>query len=319
MRGLIQQILRENAEVKEMGINIEKIKASQPKNYLVKSLKKRQKISKEKEEAKKEIQTINKLYPQIVEGLTNIKWEDIELHEHNNFFYIIFPKKLEKKMEKLRDSYGELLEVQYFVGLKEETKVTQLYEDFTKFVEPIYIYMYLDYPRNRTHFPKGLPKSFLGYNLGAKIYRKLLNTVKFIQSEENATSDVQEIYRKLMKMPDVNTIVYKDQTLLIEDGIPKNQVIEIVSDSIYERYLNRPNAKKLVLNRSIIVNSKLLRIVGENRLLNMMYEYYYSAKEGNKIPFETLGYENAVRPKKEEPEDRNDDEYERELFNKRFG
>jgi len=319
MRGLIQQILRENAEVKEMGINIEKIKASQPKNYLVKSLKKRQKISKEKEEAKKEIQTINKLYPQIVEGLTNIKWEDIELHEHNNFFYIIFPKKLEKKMEKLRDSYGELLEVQYFVGLKEETKVTQLYEDFTKFVEPIYIYMYLDYPRNRTHFPKGLPKSFLGYNLGAKIYRKLLNTVKFIQSEENATSDVQEIYRKLMKMPDVNTIVYKDQTLLIEDGIPKNQVIEIVSDSIYERYLNRPNAKKLVLNRSIIVNSKLLRIVGETRLLNMMYEYYYSAKEGNKIPFETLGYENAVRPKKEEPEDRNDDEYERELFNKRFG
>lgn len=319
MRGLIQQILREEAEVKEMGIDIGKIKASQPKNYLVKSLKKRQEISKEKEDAKKEIQTINKLYPQIVEGLTNIKWEDIELQEHKNFFYIVFPKKLEKKMEKLRDSYGKLLEVQYFVGLKEETKIAQLYEDFTKFVEPIYIYMYLDYPRNRTHFPKGLPKSFLGYNLGVKIYRKLLNTVKFIQSEENATSDVQEIYRKLMKMPDINTIVYKDQTLLIEDGIPKSQVIEIVSDSIYERYLNRPTAKKLVLNRSIIVNTKLLRIVGETRLLNMMYEYYYSAKEGKKIPFETLGYENAIRPKKEEPEDKDDDEYERELFNKRFG
>ena len=51
--------------------------------------------------------------------------------------------------------------------------------------------------------------------------------------------------------------------------------------------------RKLVLNRSIIVNTKLLRIVGETRLLNMMYEYYYSAKEGKKVPFQTLGYENA--------------------------
>jgi hypothetical protein len=319
MRGLIQQILREEAEVKEMGIDIGKIKASQPKNYLVKSLKKKEKASKLKEESKKDVQKINKLYAQIVDGLTNLKWEDIELQEWQNFFYVVFPKKLEKKMEELRNLYGNLLESQYFVGLKEETKVAQLYEDFTKFVEPIYIYLYLDYPRNRTHFPKGLPKSFLGYNIGVKIYRKLLNTVKFIQSEENATSDVQEVYRKLMKMPDVNTIVYKDQTVLIEDGIPKNQVIEIVSDSIYERYLNKPSMKKLVLNRSIIVNTKLLRIVGETRLLNMMYEYYYSAKEGKKVPFETLGYENAIRPKKEEPENDDDDDYESELFNKRFG
>lgn len=308
MRGLIQQILREETEVKEMGIDIGKIKASQPKNYLIKSLKKKEKDSKLKDESKKEVQMINKLYPQIVDGLTNIKWEDIELHEWKGFFYIIFPKKLEKKMETLRDLYGNLLGSQYFVGLRDETRVAQLYEDYTKFVEPVHIYMYLDYPRNRSHFPQGLPKSFLGYNLGTKIYRKLLNRVKFIQSEDNATSDVQEIYRKLMKMPDVNTIVYKDQTVLIEDGIPKSQVIEIVSDSIYERYLNKPNMKKLVLNKSIIVNTKLLRIVGETRLLNMMYEYYYSAKEGKKVPFQTLGYENAIKFGYNDPEDKDDDE-----------
>jgi hypothetical protein len=48
--------------------------------------------------------------------------------------------------------------------------------------------------------------------------------------------------------------------------------------------------KKLVLNRSILVNSKLLRVIGETRLLNMMDELFYLAKDGDKIPFETVGY-----------------------------
>ena len=39
MRDLITKIIREEAEVKEMGINMGKLRASQPKNYLVKSLK----------------------------------------------------------------------------------------------------------------------------------------------------------------------------------------------------------------------------------------------------------------------------------------
>ena len=48
--------------------------------------------------------------------------------------------------------------------------------------------------------------------------------------------------------------------------------------------------KKLILNRSILVNSKLLRLIGETRLLNMMDELFYLAKDGEKIPFETIGY-----------------------------
>ena len=39
MRDLIVKIIREEAEVKEMGISMGKLRASQPKNYLVKSLK----------------------------------------------------------------------------------------------------------------------------------------------------------------------------------------------------------------------------------------------------------------------------------------
>ena len=38
MKDLIRKVLREDAEMTEMGISLGKIKASQPKNYLVKSL-----------------------------------------------------------------------------------------------------------------------------------------------------------------------------------------------------------------------------------------------------------------------------------------
>jgi hypothetical protein len=163
-------------------------------------------------------------------------------------------------------------------------------EDYREFIEPIWIWMYIDEPRNRTHFPKGLPKSLLGYNLGVKIYRKLLNVLGFMQSEENASKDVQEVYRKLLQMPSINAVVYKDSVLLLEDGLSKDEVIDIVTDSIYERYLTKASKKKLVLNRSIIVSSKLLRMIGETRLLNMMYELFYSAKKEKRVPFEDLGY-----------------------------
>ena len=143
---------------------------------------------------------------------------------------------------------------------------------------------------NRTHFPKGLPKSLLGYNLGFKIYRKLLNFLGFMQSEENATKDVQEIYRKLLQIPSINAVVYKDSVLLLEDGLSKDEVIDIVRDSIYERYLTKASSRKLVLNRSIIVSSKLLKMIGETRLLNMMYELFYTAKKEKRVPFEDLGY-----------------------------
>ena len=76
-------------------------------------------------------------------------------------------------------------------------------------------------------------------------------------------------------------------------------VIEIVTDSIYERYLTKKNRRKLVLNRSIIVSSKLLKLIGETRLLNMMYELFYSAKKENREPFEKIGYKS---PKSDEPE-----------------
>jgi len=290
MRDLIKKIIREETEIKEMGINLRKLQASQPKNYLVKSLKDKEEGQWLRAALKEMSEECNELYSQIDESLKNISWEEIELHEQGKFFYIVLPSEIRKKMLELTETYEELAENNYTNGLVPLNKIKQMAEDYREFIEPIWIWMYIDEPRNRTHFPKGLPKSLLGYNLGVKIYRKLLNVLGFMQSEQNASKDVQEVYRKLLQMREVNAVVYKDSVLLLEDGLSKDEVIDIVTDSIYERYLTKASKKKLVLNRSIIVSSKLLRMIGETRLLNMMYELFYSAKKEKRVPFEDLGY-----------------------------
>jgi hypothetical protein len=290
MRDLIKKIIREEAEVKEMGISMGKLRASQPKNYLVKSLKDKEEGQWLKDALKQMSDDCNKLYSQIDESLKNISWEEIELHEQGKFFYIVLPSEIRKKMLELTETYEELAENNYTNGLVPLNKIKQMAEDYREFIQPIWVWMYIDQPRNRTHFPKGLPKSLLGYNLGVKIYRKLLNFLGFMQSEENASKDVQEVYRKLLQMREINAVVYKDSVLLLEDGLSKDEVIDIVGESIYERYLTKASKKKLVLNRSIIVSSKLLKLIGETRLLNMMYELFYTAKKEKRIPFEDLGY-----------------------------
>jgi hypothetical protein len=290
MRDLIKRILKEETEVKEMGVSLGKLRASQPKNYLVKSLKEKEKGEALKTELKGMVKKCNELYSQIDESLKNISWEEIVLHEQGKFFYIVLPSEIRKKMLELTELYEELSKNNFLNGLLPLNKIKQMAEDYREFIEPIWIYAYIDEPRNRTHFPKGLPKSLLGYNLGVKIYRKLLNKLGFIQSADNASYDVQEVFRKLLQMKDINAVVYKDSILLIEDGLPKSKVIDIVTDSIYEKYLLMTNPRKLVLNRSIIVSSKLLKLIGETRLLNMMYELFYTAKKEKRIPFEDLGY-----------------------------
>jgi hypothetical protein len=299
MRDLIKKIIREETEVKEMGLSMRKVRASQPKNYLVKSLIDKEKSEESRSELKKMVKKCNNLYSEIDSELRNIKWEDINFYEPNKFFYVMLPKNITNKMKEMTELYEELNKNGYTNGLNPLSKIAQMAADYREFIETIWIYMYTDQPRNRTHFPVGLPKSLLGYNLGVKIYRSLLHKLGFIQSAENATNAVQEVFRRLLEMPDVNAVVYNDTVLLIEDGLPKSKVIEIVTDSIYERYLTKKNTRKLVLNRSIIVSSKLLKLIGETRLLNMMYELFYTAKKENREPFEKIGYKS---PKSDEPE-----------------
>jgi len=292
VKNLIRKILREEAEMSEMGIKVSRLKSLQPKQYLVKTTKKEEKATEEKKRLKTITEKVNTLFSQISDDLKNLNWEDIYLHPKGEFFYVILPSKIKTKMKRLADLYGELVENDYPINLvSPREKIEQLYYDYFDFLENDYIYVYVDKPRNRTHFPKGLPNSLLGYNIGIKIYKQMLNTLNFIQSEPNATKEVQSIYRKLIESPDVNCVIYKDLVLLIKKSITKDEKIKIVGESIYERYQTRPTSKKLVINQSIVLDSSLMREIGENRLQSMIDDIYYYSKDNFRVPFEDMDYD----------------------------
>ena len=194
-------------------------------------------------------------------------------------------------MRRLADFYGELVENDYTNLVSPREKIEQFYDDYFDFLEDDFIYTYVDAPRNRTHFPKGLPKTLLGYNIGIKIYKQMLNTLGFIQSEPNATKEVQAIYRKLIESPDVNCVIYKDLVLLIKKSLTKDEKIKIVGESIFERYQNRPTSRKLVINQSIVLDSNLMKEIGEKRLQSMIDDIYYYSKENFRVPFEDMDFD----------------------------
>jgi hypothetical protein len=291
MRDFIFKVLREEAEMSEMGIKVSRLKSLQPKQYLVKTTKKEQKATEEKKRLKTITEKVNTLFSQISDDLKNLGWEDIYLHPKDMFFYVILPSKIKTKMKRLADLYSELDENDYTNLVSPREKIEQLYYDYSNFLEKDFIYVYVDKPRNRTHFPKGLPNSLLGYNIGIKIYKQMLNTLNFIQSEPNATKEVQAIYRKLIESPDVNCVIYKDLVLLIKKSITKDEKIKIVGESIYERYQTRPTSKKLVINQSIIFDSNLMKEIGEKRLQSMVDDIYYYSKDNFRVPFEDMDYD----------------------------
>ena len=291
MRDLIFKLLREEAEMAEMGIKVSRLKSLQPKQYLVKTTKKEQKAAEEKKRLKTITEKVNQLFAQITDDLKNLNWEDISLFQKGMFYHVVLPSKIKTKMRRLADFYGELVENDYTNLVSPREKIEQFYDDYFDFLEDDFIYTYVDAPRNRTHFPKGLPKTLLGYNIGIKIYKQMLNTLGFIQSEPNATKEVQAIYRKLIESPDVNCVIYKDLVLLIKKSLTKDEKIKIVGESIYERYQNRPTSKRLVINQSIVLDSNLMREIGEKRLQSMIDDIYYYSKENFRVPFEDMDFD----------------------------
>ena len=291
MRDLIFKVLREEAEMAEMGIKVSRLKSLQPKQYLVKTTKKEQKAAEEKKRLKTITEKVNQLFAQITDDLKNLNWEDISLFQKGMFYHVILPSKIKTKMRRLADFYGELVENDYTNLISPKEKIEQFYDDYFDFLEDDFIYTYVDRPRNRTHFPKGLPKTLLGYNIGIKIYKQMLNTLGFIQSEPNATKEVQAIYRKLIESPDVNCVIYKDLVLLMKKSLTKDEKIKIVGESIFERYQTRPTSKRLVINQSIVLDSNLMREIGEKRLQGMIDDIYYYSKENFRVPFENIDFD----------------------------
>lgn len=291
MRDLIFKVLREEAEMAEMGIKVSRLKSLQPKQYLVKTTKREQKAAEEKKRLKTITEKVNQLFTQITEDLKNLNWEDISLFQKGMFYHVVLPSRIKTKMRRLADFYGELVENDYTNLVSPKEKIEQFYDDYFDFLEDDFIYTYVDAPRNRTHFPKGLPKTLLGYNIGIKIYKQMLNTLGFIQSEPNATKEVQAIYRKLIESPDVNCVIYKDLVLLMKKSLTKDEKVKIVGESIYERYQTRPTSKRLVINQSIVLDSNLMREIGEKRLQSMIDDIYYYSKENFRVPFEDMDFD----------------------------
>jgi hypothetical protein len=100
MKDLIRKVLREDAEMTEMGISLGKIKASQPKNYLVKALASKEKEAQSKNELKKISQKANELYSDIDKDLKNLDWQEISFIEQKEFFYFELPISIKRKIVK---------------------------------------------------------------------------------------------------------------------------------------------------------------------------------------------------------------------------
>jgi hypothetical protein len=301
MRKLILNILKEENEILErmMGLKLGKVKSALPSQYLVKTTKKQEKLSTEKRRLKLISSRVNTLYSQIENELKTLNWSDLELTPRDDFFFVVLPKKIKTKIERLSKYYEELLEGDFLNLIVPKDKITQLYEDNKNYIREDFIYVYVDPPRNRTHFPKGLPKSILGYDMGMKIYRNLLDKLSFIQSEPNATPSVQAIYRRLVESPEVNAVIYIDLVLVIDKKISKEEKIKILRESIYERYKMKPN-RRLVLNKTIVLDSSLKREIGEKRILSMIEGLFYESKNLDYTPFSHIGYIPATTQGQEE-------------------
>ena len=132
--------------------------------------------------------------------------------------------------------------------------------------------------RNRTHFPDGLENWLKGLGLGLKIYRKILNKLGHIVSEENASSSVQKIYTDLIQFKEVNCVLIKDSTLVIEKRLSKERKQRIVAEFIYEQYYDF-NHPKFKLNKTIVFDSSLLSELGKSKVEELIDRLYKFSKK----------------------------------------
>lgn len=282
----IGKILKEHVKLLEFGMRSSTVKKNMPKQYLFKG--KEEKTDDLKKYLRTLSSKVNKLYVDIVSDLKSIEWYDIKLYPHNEFFYIVLPKKIKNKIDKLSNYYLELESYDYLNLLQPKEKIVQLNNDYIDFIQDDYIYSYIDEPRNRTHFPKGLPKSLLGFNLGIKIYQKMLDYLGFIQSEPNATKEVQNIFRKLTQYKDLNVVLYRNRILLIKDSLSPEIKLDILHESLYETYKELNWHRRLKLGEDILIDTKLKRQLGTNRIVNLLNTVFDDSKYFEYEPFSNI-------------------------------
>ena len=290
MLNIIRRILQEEVEMKEMGMKLNKLQQLQPSNYLLQSLKQKQSRSYRttSERAKSDAQQLNSLVPELYQSLKDLDWTEIGMNKNpNEHYYLELPKHIMDLFKLVSKLYIRIPPI-YYRLIDNVDKVKKLYEDYQRYIKNEDINMYLEQNRNRTHFPDGLPQSLLGYKLGYKMYRKLIDDLWFIQSQDNASKEVQDIYRQLLQQTDLNCAVTKTSILIMRRDLTKQDKLKVLSEFILQKY-EYSDSTKLKIQRDIILDGPLLRELGGERRLQQLMDKIGEYSQNSK----RLSYKNG--------------------------
>lgn len=255
MRDKIRKILQEYKEVKEMGVSLSKLEKSIPSNYLLKNIKGYDK-SKSYYELQDEL--IN-LRLEILEMLKNMQWSELKVKKRGGSKnYFVFPKNIVDKIKEFNKIFRKI-----------ERKI-YLKPDLVAFQDDGYhiinenINIETEF-NNRTHFPIGIPESFKGMSLGYKLYRKLVDSIDYIQSDIFSSPGVRSIYLKLIQDKDLNCVVTDKDVLVLKKSMTKFNKEYFVYDFITK--ITEDNDKKYILNKNLILDTQLLKELGEKNVI----------------------------------------------------
>lgn len=250
-------------QLNEMGMKISKLGDILPKNYLVKSLKKK---SKELNPEKLKLEKINGIYHTLIENLKNLDWKDLKISNGN----VSLPNYIKSDLNLLNKIVYSIKHIPINYLKQDMVNMLDAYN-----VWDVDITLDRDFNLNRTHF-QGLPDSFLGFNLGYKIYRKLVDNVGHISSSFDASYEVQNIYRKLIEEPNLNCIIFEDSVMIIKNTIPtinKIKILNFFSNIEYDYIVYR---RPMVLNKDIIMDTPLIKEIGLTKINEILKSNYLS-------------------------------------------
>lgn len=308
--NIIKNILREESEVKEMGIKINKLVSRQPGNYLVKSMKAKEKEKKEKEKIKLKqmkfdslVESLSTMYDNIRESIKNLDWRELKLYPYAGHYYVVFPRKImsmctsfNKLYDKIQDLYhynGHYLKVFKFTNELESMHATingymSDYSNLPKGVSSINLYLDKG-TLNRTHFPEGLPYSFLGLNLGVKVYRKMLDYKGFIQSGSDASESAQNMWRQLIQSSDLSCAITKYGVIVFDKNLSKEEKIKHLGEFVLDKYGDERRRRPFDVDKDIFFDSALTSQIGRNNIQKMLDDIFqYTKDKGDyqKRPYE---------------------------------
>ena len=308
--NIIKNILREESEVKEMGIKINKLVSKQPGNYLVKSMKAKERGKKESEKIKLKqmkfdslVESLSTMYDDIRESIKNLDWRELKFYPYAGHYYVVFPRKIMSMCANFQKIYNKIEDIYYNKGQglkphkfsnKLETMFSNIngymseYSNLPKGVSSINLY--LDkVTLNRTHFPEGLPASFLGLNLGVKVYRKMLDDKGFIQSGSDASESAQNMWRQLIQSSDLSCSITKYGVIVFDKNLSKEEKIKYLGEFVLDKYGDERRRRPFDVDKDIFFDSALTSQIGRNNIQKMLDEIFQYTKDNGdnqKRPYE---------------------------------